>query len=138
MPTEAGRKAARMAVQRELARTGGDGAALGRKSGVHPQTVQAFIRGERWPALKTLGRLDAALGWPVGTLSAIAEGGYPDGVADLDPGAQTVGGGVDDDDALLFARPDGLTDEEWEAAKVSAGELVRWVFEKARERPKQR
>lgn len=129
MPTEAGRKAARMAVQREIARTGGDGAALARKSGVHPQTVQAFVKGSRWPSLKTLGRLDVALGWPAGTLSAIAEGGYPEGVADPDP--EPVTPAVKNDDALLYARPDGLTDSEWEKVKAHAGEYIRWQIDQA-------
>lgn len=130
MATEAGRKAARMAVQREIAREGSDGVALGRRAGVHAQTVQTFLNGQRWPALKTLGKLDAALGWPVGTLSAIAEGGYPEGVhVELDP--RNVSPVADTGGDLLFARPPGLSDEEWERIKDEAQGYITWQIEKA-------
>lgn len=146
MPTDAGRKAARMAVQRELARRQGDGVSLGRAAGVHAQTVQAFLRGERWPSLKTLGRLDVALGWPAGTLSAIAEGGYPEGVPDVDDAApdliaprdQTVSSGSDTGGQLLIMRPEGLTEDEWESIRRESEGYIEWLIEKAaRERTQQ-
>lgn len=131
MPTESGRKAARMAVQREIAREGSDGVALGRRAGVHAQTVQTFLNGQRWPALKTLGKLDTALGWPVGTLSAIAEGGYPEGVT-LDPEPGNVSAPPDTDDSLLFLRPPGVTDQEWVRIKDEAQGYIEWQIQKAR------
>ena len=73
MATDEGRKAARLAVARELARRSSDATKLAVSAGVHPQTVQALINGTRWPSLRTLGKLDAALGWPAGTLNGIAE-----------------------------------------------------------------
>lgn len=129
MPTEAGRKAARMAVQREIARAGSDGVTLGRQAGVHAQTVQSFLNGQRWPALKTLGRIDTALGWPVGTLSAIAEGGYPEGV--VDPAPDTVSGPSDTGDSLLFMRPEGVSDQEWHRIKDEARGYIEWQLDKA-------
>jgi hypothetical protein len=129
MPTEAGRKAARMAVQREIARTGGDGVALGRKAGVHAQTIQAFVNGSRWPALKTLGRIDVALGWPAGTLSAIAEGGYPEGVPD--PATEVVVPAVNTYNQVLYVRPDGVSDEDWDQIVTSAQGYIEWQIQQA-------
>lgn len=126
MPTEAGKKAARVAAQREVARTGSDGVDLARRAEVHEQTVQAFLNGRRWPSLKTLGKLDAALGWPVGTLSAIAE------EVEADPGADTVSAHSDTGDALLIARPDGLSDDEWHRIKDDAQGYIQWQLSKAR------
>lgn len=112
--------------------TQGEIAAMGGPS----TTTQTKVRHTDGPiSRQTLRRLDAVMGWPNGTAAGILQGEHPPGVPDLD--SETVGPSGDTEDHLLFARPDGLTDEEWETAKANAGELVRWVFEKARERPMQ-
>lgn len=112
--------------------TQGQVAAMGGPS----TTTQTKVRHTDGPiSRQTLRQLDAVMGWAKGTAASIVQEDAPHA---SDPEPETVGPSRDTEDHLLFARPDGLTDEEWEAAKVSAGELVRWVFEKARERPKQR
>lgn len=134
MATEEGRKAARIAAQREIARSGLDGVALGARAKVHPQTVQAFLAGKRWPELRTLGKLDVALGWPAGTLATIAEGGeVPPNLAGplSDPRSDTVRATPDTEGALLFMRPDGVDDDEWESIKRDAEGYLQWQIEKA-------
>lgn len=118
-----------MAVQREIARTGSDGADLGRRAGVHPQTVQSFLNGRRWPALKTLGRIDVALGWPIGTLSDVAEGEYPDGLAE--PVPKPVGDAVNIAGLFFFVRPLGVSDQEWECITDAAQRFIEWQLDRA-------
>lgn len=43
----------------------------------------------------------------------------------------TVGAGTDDGDTLLFRRPPGLTDAEWEQLRADQGEYWQWRVEKA-------
>lgn len=75
---------------------------------------------------QTMKQLDTVMGWPGGTAAGIVRGEAPP-----DPGAEAVGAVVEDDDALLYARPDGLTDGEWQKIKTHAGEFVRWQIEQA-------
>lgn len=129
MTTEPGRKAARMAVARELARQGSDATALAKRAGIHPQTVQAMVSGARWPSLRTLGALDAALGWQAGTLSSIAEGAPEPGAADAAP--EIVSGPGDAGGSLLVLRPNGLTDDEWASIVEESRGHLEWLVERA-------
>lgn len=127
MPTDEGRKAARLAVAREVARMGTDGTKLAVNAGVHPQTVQALLAGTRWPSLRTLGKLDAALGWPAGTLNGIAE-------EDVAPADETVSAPVDDGRSLMFMRPPGVSDDDWDRIRTESRDHIEWLIEKAQRR----
>lgn len=126
MATDEGRRKARLAVAAEVAGKFGDATKLAAKADVHPQTVQALLNGTRWPALRTLGKLDVALGWPVGTLNAIGEES-----ASETPEPETVGGPVHDDEStLMYERPKGLTDSEWAELKRTTGDYIEWQLNK--------
>lgn len=73
MPTEAGKTAVRHEVTAAMARQGLTRSGLSRKSGVDPNTVSDFLNGLRWPLLKTLARIEGALGLTPGTLAALGE-----------------------------------------------------------------
>ncbi len=66
---------ARQAVRAELARRQWDDADLVRSAGLDQGTVSDFLTGARWPRRSTLAKIDAALGWPAGTLDATSRTG---------------------------------------------------------------
>ena len=71
MPTEAGKAAARAAVRQKMAgRTIEQVADLAK---LDPQTFGDFLAGRRWPRLKTLNKIEDALGLTRGTLAATGE-----------------------------------------------------------------
>lgn len=49
-------------------------AALARKAGVDPKTLQSVEHGRRWPYGVTRAAIEAALGWGPGTIDRIAMG----------------------------------------------------------------
>jgi hypothetical protein len=99
-------------------------------TGSDPGTIGDFLNGKRWPKIGTQGKIERALGWPAGTLRAIAAGG-----AAPDPSA-TVGGHRHDldpyDDTVRFRRPEGITDVQWQRIKDEAQGFIEWQIEKAR------
>ena len=44
-------------------------------TGADPGTIGDFLNGSRWPKLGTQGRIEAAIGWPPGTIRQIGNGG---------------------------------------------------------------
>lgn len=97
---------------------------------------------------QTQRQLDAVMGWPPGTAAGVLQGRHVEGVfTPTEPdtpiplpaaGEQTPPGlvspqpvGQDEEDTLLFARPDGLSDAEWEKVRNEAGALIQWLAEKA-------
>lgn len=77
-------------------------------SNADPGTIGDFLNGRRWPKLGTQGRIEAALGWPSGTIRQIGNG------ADVDIDA-LVGG--PDHDATYVSSPGaraeaGITNED--------------------------
>lgn len=69
-----GRARARRAVLTWLGEKGKPQSWLARTASVDPGTVNEFLQGNRWPANVTRAKIEAALGWEVGTIMAIAEG----------------------------------------------------------------
>lgn len=120
-----GRTKARLAVHAEMADRGWNPGRLAAESGADPGTIGDFLNGARWPKLPTQGKIERALGWPAGTLSAI--------VAGMDP--PPVGGVAEDpedgEDTLLYRRPDGLSDEEWERVKNESRGFIEWQIQRA-------
>ena len=102
---------------------------LVRQTGADPGTIGDFLNGQRWPKFRTQGRIEKAIGWEPGTLTRIADGG------DVPPIEGTVGPGDDDaavaPDALLYRRPEGLSDEQWEALKDETREFIEWQLNRA-------
>ncbi|WP_248582560.1 hypothetical protein [Nocardioides sp. InS609-2] len=128
--TETQRRASR-AVARWLAHREANTAWLVRQTGSDPGTIGDFLNGNRWPKFKTQGRIEKALSWPAGTLTAIADGAdAPD--PDVNQ-PENVGGDTHDpeDNELLYRRPDNLSDAEWERVKAESRGFIEWQIEKA-------
>ncbi len=66
------RELARRAVRREVASEGR--LAFAKRAGVDPGTLAHFLDGSRWPQLRTLSKIEAAIGWARGYISELAEG----------------------------------------------------------------
>lgn len=124
-----GQRRASRAVSAWLAHEERNAAWLVRQTGADPGTIGDFLNGNRWPKFATQGRIEKALGWTSGTLTAVADGDDPP-----EPGA-TVSGPAQDADQevsdLLYRRPDGLSDAEWEQVKEETRGFIEWQIEKA-------
>lgn len=67
---------------------------LAERARVDVTTVSTFFNGHHWPQARTRAKLEAALGWPVGTLGDLASGGSPPGSplpTDADPVEAQIG-----------------------------------------------
>ena len=106
MQTE-GQRRASLAVEHLMASRNWSNAWLIDRTGLDKGTVGPFLAGDQWPRRGTLAKIEAALGWSVGTISGIADGRVDP------PPIETVSADDHDDDSLLFRRPDGLSDQEW-------------------------
>lgn len=97
-------------------------------TGSDPGTIGDFLNGKRWPKIGTQGKIERALGWSPGTLRDIAAGGPA-------PDPDHVGGASEDpeitEDELLYRRPEGLSDTEWERIREDARGFIEWQIEKA-------
>lgn len=95
------------------------------ETGADPGTISDFLNGTRWPKLSTQGKLESALGWEPGTIRRIGNGGP------VPPLSESVSGDTDsrpvsEQDALLYRRPAGLTDDEWEQIKRESQGFIEW------------
>ena len=52
-----------------------DAAPFARGANVDPKTLASLEKGERWPHTSTRSKIEAALGWEVGSLAAMLDGG---------------------------------------------------------------
>ncbi len=100
------------------------------QTGVDPGTIGDFLNGLRWPKLSTQGKIEAALGWEPGTIRQVGNGG------EVPPLPESVGPARDDgrgpaEDALLYRRPDGLSDDDWERIKQDSRGFIEWQIQKA-------
>jgi hypothetical protein len=94
-----------------------------------PGTIGDFLNGSRWPKLGTQGRIEEALGWPAGTIRQIGNGAeVPESLLTTSVGGDTHS---PEDSELLYRRPDGLTDAEWERVKEESRGFIEWQIEKA-------
>lgn len=116
-----------------LARNEKNPAWLVDQTGADPGTIGDFLNGLRWPKTGTQGKIEKALGWHPGTIRQIGNG------ADIDPPMvslrkdipTSVGGNTDDADSLLYRRPDGMSDADWERLKNETREYLKWLIERA-------
>lgn len=121
-----GRKRARLAVHAELAARRWNNTQLAREASVDLATVRSFLDGSRWPKSPTQGGIEFALGWPPGTIAEVVEGAEPPPVGGLTQDADQQ-----QEDTLLYRRPEGLTDEEWEQVKEESRGFIEWQIERA-------
>lgn len=121
MDREAARTAVRVAIQAELGHRGWNITQLRDETGIDNGTLGDFLNGQRWPQIKTLGRIEKAVEWPPGTIASMLAGGPP----------PVVGGQPEDVEELLYRRPEGLSDQEWERIKAKAGRYIEWEIEQA-------
>ncbi len=119
------RRRVRVAVKAEMGRRRWNIQQLIDASGLDRSTVGDFLDGTRWPQQRTLGAIEEALGWPSGSIPEVLEGGEP----------PSVGGSQDDsadqEDSLLYRRPEGLDDEEWERIKQESRGFIEWQIQRA-------
>lgn len=87
------------AVRVRLAELGWNATNLARQSDVDPGTIGEFLAAKRLPRIATRSRIEAALGWPPGSIEAAALGKEIH-VEALDPGNA---------EAALFASYDAHT-----------------------------
>lgn len=107
--------AARRAVKAALAAKGWNPADLSREAEVDPGTVLDFLNGSRVAQIKNRGKIERALGWPGGSLEAIAHGGpVPD-----------VGGPPQDDLVILTRLRPGLTPSQRREAEEKLRAIVK-------------
>jgi transcriptional regulator with XRE-family HTH domain len=97
---------------------------------IDASSVTQWLRGRR-PSFELATATAAAFGVHVG--EALAAAGY--GLNVWDDEEPTVGDATQDasreEEALLYRRPDGLSDEEWERVKRESREFIEWQIEKA-------
>lgn len=126
MTRDEARAAVRTAVTAEMAHRGWNIADLHQAARIDPGTVSDFLAGTRWPQIKTLGRIEQALGWKAGTIAAVLAGGpVPD-----------VGGEPEDREdeeeaTLRFRRPEGISDQEWDRIREEARGFIEWQIDRA-------
>lgn len=99
-------------------------------TGVDPGTIGDFLNGSRWPKLSTQGRIEDAVGWPPGTIRRIGNGAEVPPLESVGGASQTEG--QSDDDALLYRRPEGVSDADWDRIKRDSRGFIDWQIEKAR------
>lgn len=128
MVSEEARTAVRVAVQAELGHRGWNIAQLRDATGTDNGTLGDFLSGARWPRIKTLGAIEKALGWPAGTIASMLAGGPAPSV-----GGETEDVGNEDEDTLLYRRPEGISDDEWERIKKESRGFIEWQIQRAAE-----
>ena len=134
---------ARRAVRQALAAAGWNPADLARAAEVDEGTVLDFINGQRTPQIRTRGKLEAALGWPAGTLDDIAAGGeapVPQEQPPARPGLSVVGATVEpevnedevDNEVLAAIRRDPDLDDDARNHFLNQYELLREMSQRRR------
>jgi predicted transcriptional regulator len=84
------RELARRAVRREVAPEGR--LAFAKRAGVDPGTLAHFLDGTRWPQLRTLSKIEAAIGWTPGYIAELAEGSTTTEITTTEIGSDASGG----------------------------------------------
>lgn len=97
---------------------------------IDASSVTQWLRGRR-PSFQLATATATAFGVHAG--EALAAAGYELDIWDEEEA--TVGDATQDatreEEALLYRRPDGLSDEEWERVKRESREFIEWQIEKA-------
>ncbi len=125
MSTKAGEDAARRMVLAFMSERELDNAAMAKLAKIDVNTLGDFLAGKRWPRTSTLGKLDKALGLTPGTLAAVGEELMPASAP------ETVSAAPDAGSALIFRRPDAMTDRQWNEFLAENLEYLEWQAERA-------
>lgn len=76
------RRRAGAAVAARIAQLRATAAGTARSADIHPKTLRAIIRGDRWPTDTVQSQLERALRWHEGELAVHAVGARADGLLD--------------------------------------------------------
>lgn len=91
------------------------------------------LRSRKTFSPESLASVSRVLGWAPGTWRAILDD--PDATVShqqLTPeGVDTVGDTPEDDDSLLYRRPDGMSDHDWDELKDKTREYLEWLIDRA-------
>lgn len=80
----------------------------------------------------TARKLDKALRWKQGSAKAVWAGGAATPEKDMAPAIPPAGHASQrPDDTLLYRRPDGLSDAEWERLKAETRDYLDYLIDKA-------
>lgn len=107
---------------------------LSARARVDPGTAGDFIKGERWPKIGTQGKIEKALGWPAGSIRQIAMGeniDLPMTMPEVQASTDSVGPSPETESTLLYRRPEGLSDEQWEQVVQGSREHLEWLIDRA-------
>ncbi len=123
---EDARRDVRKAVRAHMAARRWNKAELQEAASIDANTAGDFLNGTRWPQARTLAKIEDALEWPAGTIAAMLEG----------DGAPPVGGGGQDPvaesgDSLLFMRPPGVSDSEWDRIRQEGRAFLEFQIDRA-------
>ena len=106
--------------------TQGDVAAMGGPS----TTTQTKVRHtDDALSRRTLRQIDTVMGWAPGGALSVLRGDNPVPVSD--PRPEMVRPRDNTGDQLVYARPDGLTDDEWDRIVANVGEYAEWAISRA-------
>ena len=100
--------------------------------------IQARLLAGDWKSQRpneVMEKVDRGFGWPEGTAWRVLTTGYdpiadPPGVSLKKP-PRPIADQQPDPDSLLYRRPEGMSDEEWEKLKASTRDYLEWLIEKA-------
>jgi hypothetical protein len=76
-----------------------------------------------------LAQFEQLYGWEAGSIEAVLAGGDP--TPKPLPSETSVGADTHDDDSLMYRRPPGLSDREWEALKAETRTYIEWQLDRA-------
>lgn len=116
-----GRVAARKLAKRMMATARMNDADLARDAKVDPKTVRAFLNGERWPQRSQRAKMATVLG--------LEADGLDEDVAPVSPFLHDRPD--EEQDELLYRRPPGMTDAEWDRVRESARDYIEWQIQQA-------
>ena len=125
--------AARMAELRLSLRGMSEATASPEESGIDTGTMGDFLVGKRWPRLETQGRIEQAIGWPVGSINAIARGGPVPAVGGSVQDQEATKGAGGREDTLLYQRPENVTDADWQRIKLRSRAYIEGLLDAAAE-----
>lgn len=127
MPQTEPQRRATAQVAKWLALNERNNAWLAETAGIDPGTVGDFLNEQRWPKNTTLGKIDAALGWQVGTIRQLAAGAQVDIVWGEAAGIgldRSVGGDAHDADDRSYVSAPGERVEQ----RITNEDLLREIL----------
>lgn len=124
MDKQVGRNNARQAVHAVLAQREINPTDFSRDARIDIATVSDFLEGARWPKITTQGRMEKALGWPAGSIQAIATGSEP-------PSDSSVSADTEDERVIKMRRPEGMSVEDWKRKADELEEEIEWKLNRA-------